>query len=179
MAHVAASHGGPIVLADVGDNAGGGAMSDSNFVLQGMLDAGIGNAAIGCYWDLGAIALCKSAGVGATLDLRIGGKCGPLSGKPIDLRVTVRAIVANHAQSGLGARRNMGTGVWVQTDKGIDIALSDVRTQVLSPDVFEGLGITPRIKKLIGVNTADHFHAAFPPSAHGVPDSRAEGMGQM
>src|SRR3546814_10719641 len=52
-----------------------------------------------------------------------------LSGKPIDLRVTVRAIVANHAQSGLGARRNMGTGVWVQTDKGIDIALSDVRTQ--------------------------------------------------
>src|SRR3546814_7071886 len=86
MAHVAASHGGPIVLADVGDNAGGGAMSDSNFVLQGMLDAGIGNAAIGCYWDLGAIALCKSAGVGATLDLRIGGKCGPLTGKPIDLR---------------------------------------------------------------------------------------------
>src|SRR3546814_13459017 len=100
-----------------------------------MLDAGIGNAAIGCYWDLGAIALCKSAGVGATLDLRIGGKCGPLSGKPIDLRVTVRAIVANHAQSGLGARRNMGTGAWVQTDKGIAIALSDVRPQVLSPEI--------------------------------------------
>src|SRR3546814_14663964 len=115
-----------------------------------MLDAGIGNAAIGCYWDLGAIALCKSAGVGATLDLRIGGKCGPLSGKPIDLRVTVRAIVANHAQSGLGARRNMGTGVWVQTAKGIDIALSDVRTQVLSPAVFEGLGITLRSKKQLG-----------------------------
>jgi microcystin degradation protein MlrC len=166
MKHVLASkHDRPIVIADVGDNPGGGAMSDSTFLLQGMLDAGIGNAAIGLFWDLGAIALCQSAGVGATLDLRIGGKCGPTSGTPVDLRVTVRAIVENHGQTGLNARFPLGTGVWVQTANGIDIALASGRSQVLAPEAFEGLGIQLAGKKLIVVKSSQHFHATFAPIA--------------
>ncbi len=94
----------PVVLADTGDNAGGGAMGDSTFVLRALLNAGIGNAALALYWDLGAVHLCRSAGVGATLDLRVGGKCGPMSGDPVDLRVTVRAIRENYMQAGLGTQ---------------------------------------------------------------------------
>ena len=165
IARIKAGADGLIVMADVADNPGGGAMGDSNFVLQALLDAGVGNFAIGCYWDLGAVALCQSAGVGATLDLRIGGKCGPLSGTPIDLRVTVRAIVENHSQFGLNARYPCGTGVWVQADNGIDIVLVTQRGQVLAPEVFEGLGITLSDKTLVVVKSAQHFHATFSPIA--------------
>lgn len=166
---------GLIVMADVADNPGGGAMGDSNFVLQALLDAGIGNFAIGCYWDLGAVALCQSAGVGATLDLRIGGKCGPLSGTPIDLRVTVKAIVENHSQFGLNSRFPLGTGVWVQTETGIDIALASQRGQVLDPEAFEGLGIKLSDKKLVVVKSAQHFHATFGPLASEVIYADAPG----
>ncbi|HKY89489.1 MAG TPA: MlrC C-terminal domain-containing protein [Nevskiaceae bacterium] len=156
------------MLADVADNAGGGAMSDSTFILKAMLDAGLADVAIGSFWDPGAVALCESAGVGARLRLRIGGKCGPLSGDPVDVDVTVQAIVPEHAQDGLGMRWPLGTGVWVRTDGGIDIALNTIRSQVLSRDAFEGLGIALAGRKAIVVKSAQHFHAAFAPIARQV-----------
>ncbi|PTU33090.1 M81 family metallopeptidase [Stenotrophobium rhamnosiphilum] len=160
-----AEKAGPVVLADIGDNAGGGAMSDSTFVLKQMIEMGISNAAIGAFWDLGAVAICKSAGVGAEINLRLGGKCGPQSGDPIDVRVTVRAINDEHSQRGLGAIYPLGTGVWVQTQNGIDIVLNTRRTQVFSPDAFENLGISMEDKQMIIVKSSQHFHALFAPIA--------------
>lgn len=184
LAEAIAAPQGPVVLADIGDNAGGGAMSDSTFVLQAMLDAKIGKAAIGSFWDVGAVALCQSAGVGAEITLRIGGKCGPMSGNPIDVPVTVRAIVENHSQSGLGARRPLGIGVWVRTAGGIDIALNTQRSQVLSRECFENLGITLTDKQIIVVKSTQHFHAEFAPIAKkvlymGTPGSTSQAFAEM
>ncbi len=175
---------GPVVLADVGDNSGGGAMSDSTFVLQHMLEMEISNAAIGSFWDLGAVALCQSAGVGAEFILRIGGKCGPLSGQPLDVLVTVCAIVENHSQGGLSTRYPLGTGVWVRTQNGIDIALNTVRGQVLSRECFENLGISLIDKQLIVVKSTHHFHADFAPIAKrviyiGSPGSTSQAFAQI
>jgi len=155
----------PVVLADTGDNAGGGAMSDSTFVLRALLDAGIGNAALGLFWDLSAVSLCKSAGVGATLDLRIGGKCGPMSGDPVDLRVTVRAIRDHHTQSGLGAQHLMGTVVWIEAANQIDLLLGSVRGQVFAPELFTDLGIDLHSKQIVVVKSTQHFHQGFAPVA--------------
>jgi microcystin degradation protein MlrC len=184
LSEAQAASQGPVVLADVGDNAGGGAMSDSTFVLRAMLDGGIGNAVIGSFWDVGAVALCQSAGVGAELMLRIGGKCGPMSGDPIDVAVTVRAIVQDHSQSGLGSRRPLGVGVWVRTASGIDIALNTLRAQVLSRECFENLGITLTDKQMIVVKSTQHFHAEFAPIAKhilyiGTPGSTSQAFAEM
>ena len=43
--------GGPVVLADGADNPGGGAPGDSAFILQRLIERGIGNAIIGPLWD--------------------------------------------------------------------------------------------------------------------------------
>ncbi|WP_428310739.1 M81 family metallopeptidase [Hydrocarboniphaga sp.] len=184
LAQASAAAQGPVVLADVGDNAGGGAMSDSTFLLRAMLDAGIGNAAIGMFWDLGAVALCQSAGVGAELMLRIGGKCGPMSGDPVDVNVTVRAIVEGHGQSGLGSYRPLGTGVWLRSEGGIDIVLNTSRAQVLSRECFENLGITLIDKQIIVVKSTQHFHAEFAPIASqvlyvGTPGSTSQAFAEM
>ncbi|MGH8506049.1 MAG: M81 family metallopeptidase [Stenotrophobium sp.] len=184
LTEASAAKAGPIVLADIGDNAGGGAMSDSTFVLRQMLDMGIGTAAIGSFWDLGAVAICKSAGVGAEIDLRIGGKCGPQSGDPVDVRVIVRAIVENHSQRGLSAQYPLGTGVWVQTLNGIDIVLNTRRSQVFSRDCFEKLGISLIDKQLIVVKSSQHFHAEFAPIAKkvlymGTPGSTSEAFADI
>ena len=60
-------------------------------MLRALLERGVTNAALGMIWDPVAVAVVMSAGAGATLDLRLGGKMGPMSGDPLDLRVTVSA----------------------------------------------------------------------------------------
>jgi len=163
---------GPVVLADVADNPGGGAAGDSTFILRRLLERGVGNAVVGALWDLGAVHVCRQAGVGAQLDLRIGGKCGPASGLPVDLRVTVRAIVADHSQSALGTRERLGDCVWVEAANGLPgglhIVLASIRTQTYGTDAFTGMGLRLTDKDLVVVKSTQHFHAEFAPLARQV-----------
>ena len=159
---------GPLVLADIADNPGGGAAGDSTFILRRIVERDIANVAIGAFWDLGAVHVCKSAGVGAQIDLRIGGKCGPASGQPLDLRVTVRAVVANHTQSALGTRERLGDCVWVEAANGLHILLASIRTQTYGLDAFTGMGIGLVDKALVVVKSTQHFHAEFAPLARQV-----------
>lgn len=154
---------GLAVISDYADNAGGGASSDSTFILRAMIEAGLREGAMGMFWDLGAVHQCRSAGVGATLDLRLGGKCGPTSGDPLDLRVTVRNIVDDFHQEMAGVRSPVGTAVWVRTSQGLDLVPNTQRTQVFSPGVFTGLGI--ELKRLVVVKSSNHFLAGFNPIA--------------
>ncbi len=160
-----ATEGGPVVLGDVADNPGGGAPSDSTFLLRRVIERRIGHAVLGAFWDLGAIQICKDSGVGALMDLRLGGKCGLTSGDPVDLRVTVRAIVENHTQGALEARTEMGDAVWVEADNDVHLLLVSVRGQVFGTDAFTGMGMTLDDKKIVVVKSTQHFHAAFAPIA--------------
>ncbi|MDR3511040.1 MAG: M81 family metallopeptidase [Caulobacteraceae bacterium] len=160
---LAASDDRPVILADMADNSGGGAAGDSTFILARLVERGIGNVALGAFWDLGAIQICREAGVGAVLDLRIGGKCGPASGAPIDLRVTVRAIVEAHRQIALGISMPCGPSVWVSSDTGLDLVLISIRQQVFATDIFTALGIDLQSKRGIVVKSSQHFHAQFAP----------------
>ena len=81
-----AALGGLVVLGDGGDNPGGGAPGDNPAFLRLMIERGVEAAAFGCLWDPMAVLACAEAGVGAELDLRIGGKTGPVSGQPLDVR---------------------------------------------------------------------------------------------
>ncbi len=156
---------GPLVVADVADNAGAGASSDSTFMLRRLVERGARDVATGLYWDPTAVAICREAGVGATFDLRIGGKTGPASGDPVDLRITVRAVAEAHSQAGLsGGRAPLGPAAWVEAD-GIHIVLVSIRQQTFSPDSFTGLGLSLADKRLVVVKSMQHFHANFAPIA--------------
>ena len=154
----------PVVLADVADNAGGGSPSDSTFVLEALLQRSFKGALIGLVWDPVAFQIAEEAGEGATFEMRIGGKCGPISGQPVDLRVTVKKL-AYDCQQSFGPTKN-GTGnlAWLQAD-GVDIVVNTRRTQIFHPDAFAPLGLDPTRYKLIVVKSAQHFYAGFAPLA--------------
>jgi microcystin degradation protein MlrC len=166
---------GPVVLADVADNAGGGAPSDSTFMLKAMLARGMSNVLTAIYWDPVTVRFCEEAGEGATLSLRIGGKCGVASGDPVDLRVTVRSIYHNAWQYFGTAQMPMGTSVWLSSDSGIDLVLSTKRTQVFHPNCFEQLGIDIASYRGVVVKSTQHFYAGFAPLASAVHYVAAEG----
>ncbi len=156
---------GPVVLADVADNAGGGAPSDSTFILRRALERGDQGLLIGYFWDPVAARFCDEAGEGGSLALRIGGKCGPSSGDPVDMNVTVKRILHDAEQTFGDARMKMGTAVWLTSDVGIDLVLVTTRTQVFHPDGMEQLGIRPSEYKGIVVKSIQHFYAGFAPIA--------------
>ena len=166
-----AAPAGPVVLADMADNAGGGAPSDSTFVLRAMLERGMSDAALGCVWDPGAVALCFEAGEGASLKLRVGGKLGPMSGDPIDLDATVTRLVRDAAQDGLGAKVGMGASAAIRAqgvNGGIDIVLISKRTQTFTPSAFTSLGVDPTAKRYVVVKSMNHFRAGFEPIAKAI-----------
>ncbi len=158
----------PVVLADVSDNSGAGAPGDSTFVLRRLLERGIENVALGCIWDPVAVSVAMDAGVGATLDMRIGGKMGPMSGDPLDLRVEVTALAPDAFQY-FGDEKKpqemlLGDTAAVRVN-GIDVVLISLRIQTFSPEVFINLGIDPKARTLVIVKSTQHFYARFAPLA--------------
>jgi microcystin degradation protein MlrC len=157
----------PVVGADVADNPGGGAPSDSTFVLDRIVARGVDNALVAFLYDPEAVKVLVDAGIGAKLDLRIGGKTGIASGNPIDLTVELKAVLHDHSQSGLGLRWPLGTAVWVRAANRLDLVLTTVRSQPFDPDSIEQLGIDLAAKRLIVLKSIQHFHAGFAPLAKG------------
>ncbi|MEM7134267.1 MAG: M81 family metallopeptidase [Chloroflexota bacterium] len=158
----------PVVLADRADNAGGGAPSDSTFVLKRLFERGIENVALGMMWDPIAVRVAKSGGVGATLNLRLGGKMGPVSGDPLDLQVTVTGsvdeMIQEWPQQGEPMRIQCGDSVCLHC-KGVDIVVSSKRVQAFGPMIFTNFGIDISQKRMLIVKSNQHFYAGFEPVA--------------
>jgi microcystin degradation protein MlrC len=154
---------GPVVLSDGADNPGGGAASDSTFLLRALIDGGAQDVALGMIWDPQAVLIAADAGVGARLPLRIGGKIGPLSGAPVDVMAEVLAVRADACQRGLDGtvRDPLGLAACVRIEGRIDIVINSIRQQVFSPDCFTELGIDLSSKALVVVKSSQHFRAAF------------------
>jgi microcystin degradation protein MlrC len=175
----ASQSNGIAVLADTADNSGGGAPSDNVSLLRALLARKMQDAAYGAIWDPVSAEICADAGIGAHVSLRLGGKCGPASGDPIDLDVVVRGIREKHDQTGLaGSRAPMGLSVWAEVD-GIDVVISSTRTQVFHPDAFTGLGIDLSRKHTIVVKSSWHFQAGFAAMADTIIPVATPGAIQM
>lgn len=152
---------GTVVISDGADNPGGGAASDSTFILRRMVERGIGDAAIGPIWDPLAVRIAFEAGVGARLALRVGGKVSPLSGDPIDLDCTVLALAPDLVMTGLaGTPTPMGESALVHA-QGIDIVLVSLRNQAMGTDLFTQLGCDLAKKRIVVVKSSQHFYASF------------------
>jgi microcystin degradation protein MlrC len=147
----------PLVIADVSDNAGGGAASDSTVILRAMLETGIREGAIGMFWDPMAVRIGFEAGAGTSLDIRPGGKLGPASGPALDLRATVIGLKRD-AYVSFGGRDKSLAPVG-------DMAAFKVRSQCKSLDCFGHVGIDAATKRVVVVKSMQHFHAAYAPVA--------------
>ena len=151
---------GPVVIADVWDNPGGGVAGDSTIMLRAALEAGITNAAFGTIWDPMAVRLCHAAGEGARLPLRFGGKTSAVGGDPIDAEVVVVRLRRDAVQSFGASVVPLGDCAVIRV-AGIDVVLNSNRAQTFSPDLFSNLGIDPATRQVLVVKSTNHFHGAF------------------
>ncbi len=181
-----AGHNGPkpLVLADTADNPGIGAAGDSTFLLRRLIERGIGGVAIAPFFDRTATEFAFEAGLGATFDVRLGGKHGPASGPPVDARVTVKGLVRDAYQPFGGAMMPMGDMAWLRIGpdddaRAIDVVVNDYRTQGFAPECFSCAGIDLAKTRALIVKSTQHFHAGFLPVADDILYVSAPGTGSM
>jgi microcystin degradation protein MlrC len=156
-----AAPAGPVVMADGADNPGGGAAGDSTFILRRLLERGVAEAALGPLWDPQAVRIAFEAGVGAVLQLRLGGKTSALSGDPVDARCTVLALHEQMVMSGLaGSKVALGDCALVQLD-GVQVVLISRRNQAMGTDLFTQLGCDLATRRMVVVKSSQHFYASF------------------
>lgn len=156
--------GGPVVISDTTDNAGGGAPSDNTTILRRLIEKRAEGAALGPIWDPVAVRLCFDAGEGAEFPLRFGGKIAPTSGTPIDANVTVVGLKRNCWQSNGPTQVLLGDCAGVRVG-GVEIVLNSNRTQAYGLELFRNVGIEPAAKKIVVVKSSNHFMAAYGPLA--------------
>lgn len=152
--------GAPRILADAGDNPGGGAPCDHTVMLAALLARPQLRSAMGMLWDPQAVQACWAAGIGNSLTLRIGGKAGDTSGSPLTVDATVLGLAEHHAQQVGHLTDLLGAAAWVRCGP-VDVVLISRRTQTLSPTAFTRLGVPLHEARVIGVKSSHHYHAEF------------------
>ncbi|NQV98638.1 MAG: M81 family metallopeptidase [Rhodospirillales bacterium] len=159
---------GPIVIADHADNPGAGAYGDSTFLLKGLLDSKITNAAFATIYDPHAVRQLTDAGTGAEVSLFIGGKTDPKFGPPLFVSGRVANITDGRYQMlgpyARGSWQNLGPLV-VLNIAGIDVLIASHCVQITELETFTHAGIDPRVRDVIALKSMQHFRAAFEPIA--------------
>jgi microcystin degradation protein MlrC len=158
-AALAAPHG-PVVIADVWDNPGGGTAGDATVVLAELIRRGATDVAVGTIWDPIAVQICFAAGEGAEIMLRFGAKSAPFTGDPIDKRVTVKAVRRNAEMKFGESFAPFGDAAWIHFD-GIDVILNSTRAQSFDPSLFSVMGIEPTARKILLIKSTNHFYDSF------------------
>ncbi|MEQ9462731.1 MAG: M81 family metallopeptidase [Haliea sp.] len=169
MSKALASPHRPVVVADQADNPGGGAPSDSTHALRWLLAHKVAPAAVAVLYDPEVVKLAMTAGEGARLRVRLGGKMSAESGDPLDLTTVVVALAGNHQhcfpqRQGEDYVFSLGDTAVLRCE-GIDIVVSSERGQCFSPCILSDFGLNPLRYKVIVPKSTQHFHGAFAPIA--------------
>lgn len=173
----------PMVLADVQDNPGGGATSDTTGLARALIDAGATGAIIGLMHDPEIARAAHYAGVGSTLTGALGGRSGLPGEAPLEGRFQVRAVSDGRIAYGGamygGGVAELGSSCLLQfTDGAADIlfAVSSLRCQCLDRALLTGLGADLAAARIIVVKSTAHFRADFAPVAGRILNVASAGL---
>jgi microcystin degradation protein MlrC len=154
---------GPIILADVADNPGGGSPGDGTEILRELVRQGSKNVGVACIKDPEAVAKAIEAGVLGKFDMQIGGKTDEHHGKPLRVKGVVRTITDGRfvcKAGAVGVVENVGRTAVIDAN-GVEIILTERSHAPNDPEVYRRNGIEPRDKKILVLKSRGHFRAAY------------------
>lgn len=164
---------GPVVVADPGDNPGGGAAGDSTAMLRELLEQEVDEqAGLAIMRDPAVVEACLQAGPRERVTVTIGGKTDEYHGEPIDgLEGYVAGITdgrfRNTGPMATGTRTDLGRSVRLQCglEDNIAVLVTENRVQPLDAEIWRHLGVQPERFDLLVVKSVNHFRADYEPMA--------------
>jgi len=155
---------GPVMLADMADNTGGGAPGDSTEVLRVFIERDLQDALVLYLVDPEVARQAHAAGVGKRLSVQLGGKSHPLQGTPVPLDAEVVALSdGKFTYDGpmyAGLTGDLGPSCWLR-QRGVNVVVVSQRMQPLDQAFARSLGIDCAAMRYIAVKSAVHFRSGF------------------
>ncbi len=175
---------GPVVLADIGDNPGGGTPADGTVLLEALLRLGATKAVVVPINDPESVERAVAAGVGHEVSLKLGAKVDHFHGDPLAVRGRVLHLSdGRFVHKGLmstGVEMNMGPTVVLELDGAdggtVKVVVTTHRYQPTDLEVLRSQEIEPTEQQIIVVKSSVHFRAAFMPIAKQVIEVDTPGL---
>jgi len=132
-----------VFITDSGDNITAGAAGDGTLVLERLLDHRVPDAVLAGIVDPEAVARCEEAGVGAEVNLMVGGRIDSVYSNPIP-------ITGKVLSTGFAPPAFKEPTALVQVD-GVLLVLLSEHTAFTDPAHFEAVGIDPLGHRIVVV----------------------------
>ena len=172
---------GPVVLVDVGDNIGGGTTGDSTVILAELLRQGARDAVV-VVADHEAVQDALRAGIGATIDLTVGGKVDRLHGKPVAIPGTVRLLSdgrwTHEGPENAGIPVDNGP-IAVIDVAGNSVVLTTTKTAPGDLQQLKAVGIDPARQHILVVKAAIRWRGGYLPITKHHIDVDTPGLGSV
>jgi microcystin degradation protein MlrC len=162
---------GPTILLDHADNTASGGTQDTTAVLAEVLRQGLPDVAVFAICDPVAVARMTEAGIGATVDVDLGGRTDMPAigrkGEPLRVSGTVGALSDGvfeiTAEMGRGTFAAMGPSARLDIGgpDGVQVVVISRHTEPHDLGHFRSLGIEPTQKRYLVLKSRIHFRAGF------------------
>lgn len=166
--------GAPIILADIQDNPGAGGTSDTIGLLKAMVEGGLRDSVLGILWDPVTAKAAHQAGLGAEINVSIGGRYG-YDPAPLATRVKVEALSDGaftcHGAILGGVAVDLGPMARLRIldqKSDVQVVVASVRYQCLDQDLLRAVGIEPQEQRVVALKSTIHFRADFAPIAQDI-----------
>lgn len=155
---------GPLLLADVADNPGGGAPGNSTAILSALVAAGATDVQVGLQCDPALVAEAFDAGIGANITAMFNRGSAVRLARPFRAPAIVTALQTAPYRPTVGVY----AGAVVEPGDaccldlgGLRVGVSSRPVQVSDPGLLEHVGLDPRCCRVLVVKSRGHFRAGF------------------
>lgn len=159
--------GGPLVLADIQDNPGGGGTSDTTGILRYLIDQHANNALVAIMHDPQCAHLAHQAGVGTRLTLDLGGRSTTGEDAPsVPLRGDFEVqLLSDGRFTGTGpmwggSPIDLGPTALLRVD-GVRVIVSSRKMQAADQSIIRHVGVDPTSLDILVLKSSVHFRADF------------------
>jgi microcystin degradation protein MlrC len=160
LARAVAGTGRPLILGDQGDRVAAGAPGDSTVILHALLGLGMDLPAAMPITDPEAVALCRAAGVGATVTATVGGRhstAAPpvtLTGEVVSAGEGASLVYQGPAEK--GQRAFIGPFAVLRVGS-LKVVLTARPYSYIDPEYFRAMGVEPRDQRVVVTRSGYHF----------------------
>ncbi len=152
---------GTVVLADTQDNPGGGGHGDTTELLSELVRQKAKGALVCLINDAESAAACHAAGVGARVELSLGGKS---DGMPFPCSAVVEKLTDGvftlTGPMGAGNPGNLGPTALISVE-GVRVIVSTRKMQALDQAIIRHVGVEPSSCSVLALKSSVHFRADF------------------
>ena len=151
---------GLVVFSDAADATASGASGDSNAILAGLIESGFSKQALIPIVDAPAAAAAIDAGVGATIEVALGGTRDPGRFRPLPVTAHVKSLHDGHFRYENGTNGSGGQTA-VLTIGPINVLVTERSVYVVGQRVFQEHGLNPADFDLVVVKSPNGFRTWY------------------